>query len=178
MAPMAYVRAFLSNQAMRVRVPGVMRGLRSVTRGVQQGGVLSPVLISVTVTSLPAAGAVGSIPAFPIDMAVNADYVALREMAWSCRWRKMVRKLQWSLDNIVRRLYRLGLAMLPKKPQTLFKAPRLEDKSTSWGTAVKVEVQVTREKTKVLRSLEGTTWGTLQEMLLQMRQCLIVSHPT
>ncbi|CAN8023380.1 unnamed protein product, partial [Ixodes persulcatus] len=166
---MAYVRAW---------VPGGMREPRSVARGVQQGGVLSSVHVSVAVTSLPAAGVVGSIPAFPIDMAVYTDDVALWEMAWSCRRGPMVRKLQWVLDNVVRRLYQLGLDMLPEKPQTFFKAPRLEDKSTSWGTAVKVEVQVMRDKTKVLRFLGGTIWGTSKEMLLQIRQGMIVSGPT
>lgn len=91
----------------------------------QQGGVLSPVLISVGMTSLPAPRAMGSIPAFPTDMAVYADDVALWEMAWSCRRRTMVRKLQWALEKVVRRHYQLGLAMLPEKPKTLFKAPRL-----------------------------------------------------
>lgn len=42
---------------------------------------------------------------------------------------------------------------------------------------MKFEVQVTREKTTVLRSLGKMAWGTPQEILLQMRQGLIVSRP-
>lgn len=202
--PLNYICAFLTERTMCVKVGGALSKPRRVDHGVPQGSVVSPLLFALAIASLPAAARVGEEPALPISMAVYADDVALWSTAPGYRRQRMARALQRALTNTVYHLHQLGLTTSAEKTVALCYAPRRPSKfqptlfigdvpvrvektvtylgltldwRLSWGPATQVVLQRMRTHTNILRALGGTTWGTSQQMLLQLYKGLILARP-
>ncbi|KAG0410989.1 hypothetical protein HPB47_011898 [Ixodes persulcatus] len=127
-------------------------------------------------------------------MAVYADDVALWATAPGYRNQRMACALQRALTNTVYRLHQLGLTTSAEKTVALCNAPRRPSKFQPplfigdvpvrvektatyrltldwrlfWGPAMQVVLQRMRTLTNILRALGGTTWGTSQQMRLQL----------
>ncbi|KAG0433622.1 hypothetical protein HPB47_019743 [Ixodes persulcatus] len=202
--PLNCICAFLSERTMCVRVGGALSKPRRVVCGVPQGSVVSLLLFALAIASLPAAARVGEEPALPISMAVYADDVALWATAPGYRRQRMACALQKALTNTVYHLHQLGLTTSAEKTVALCYAPRRPskfqptlfirdvpvrvektatypgltfDRRLSWGPAMQVVLQRMRTHTNILRALGGTTWGTSQQMLLQLYKGLILPRP-
>lgn len=202
--PFQYVCAFLSGRTMRVRVGSLLSEPRKIVRGVPQGSVISPLLFSLAISSLPTAAKVGEKPNYPINMAVYADDVALWATSSSHRRQTMVREVQRAITNTIYRLAQLGLNTSGEKSVAICYAPRrinkfrpklfigtkqinIEttatylglkiDQRLTWGPAVQDVILAMKKHTNILRSLGGNTWGTSQAMMLQMYRGLILARP-
>ncbi|XP_040067642.1 uncharacterized protein LOC120840922 [Ixodes scapularis] len=137
-------------------------------------------------------------------MAVYADDVVLWSTAPGYPRQRMARALQRALTNTVYHLHQLGLTTSAEKTVALCYAPRRPSKfqptlfigdvpvrvektvtylgltldwRLSWGPATQVVLQRMRTHTNILRALGGTTWGTSQQMLLQLYKGLILARP-
>ncbi|KAG0426305.1 hypothetical protein HPB47_026573 [Ixodes persulcatus] len=99
--PFQYACAFLSGRTMRVRIGSLLSEPRKIVRGVPQGSVISPLLFSLAISSLPTAAKVGEKPNYPINMAVYADDVALWATSSSHRRQTMVREVPRAITNTI-----------------------------------------------------------------------------
>lgn len=57
---LSYIPAFVTERTLRVRVGNTYSTPRGITAGVPQGSVLSPLLFSIAIASLPSAAGVGA----------------------------------------------------------------------------------------------------------------------
>ncbi|KAG0437928.1 hypothetical protein HPB47_017216 [Ixodes persulcatus] len=88
------------------------------------GSVISPLLFSLAISSLPTAARVGEKPNYPINMAVYADDVAIWATSSSHRRQTMVREVQRAITNTIYRLAQLGRNTSGEKSVAICYAPR------------------------------------------------------
>lgn len=90
-----YVRAFLTNRTLRVRVGRATSSPRDVSSGVPQGSVLSPFLFNLVLAPLPDCIPAGL--AFPVGMAVYADDIAI----WAHGPTRLLSKVKACLQGVL-----------------------------------------------------------------------------
>lgn len=201
--PLKYIQAFLEGRTSAVKVDNHYSKQRKTERGVPQGSVLSPLLFSAAISSLPQAIQGDGCPEHKVHLAVYADDVALWIVAPVCERREAVEELQRAISNVVYHLQQLGLEVSPEKTKMIKHAAKTRhfqpslyihgeklkrekvatylgiqlDSRISFGPAATYAVRGMRQHTNILRRLCGYSWGTSQAMMLQLYHGLVLSRP-
>ncbi|XP_077553330.1 uncharacterized protein LOC144168168 [Haemaphysalis longicornis] len=118
----SYVKAFLANLTLRVKVGRATSSPRDISSGVLKGSGLSPFLFNLVLASLPDCIPAGL--AFTVELAVYADDIAM----WAHRPTKLLSKvkacLQGMLWPVADFLTSPGLQLSESKTQALVFHPR------------------------------------------------------
>lgn len=201
-----YVEAFLRDRTASVSASGETSSPRSLTCGVPQGSVLSPLLFSVALAALPQAIQIANNKRLKtqVQLAVYADDIALWSSARGAERLTVQAQLQKALNNTRHFLATLGLTLSASKSVVLCAAPHrthkfqlelhlggllipverkarylgitLDDKAT-WTPAVNDVIKAMTKHTSILRMLGGQSHGTSQGLLLQLYKGLILARP-
>ena len=86
------LKQYLVNRTVRAKLGDVLSAPRTLTRGVPQGGVLSPTLFNIVMANLPCQ--VNN----DINMSIFADDIAI----WSCSRTNAIRSLEHKMSNAVK----------------------------------------------------------------------------
>lgn len=119
---LAYVKAFLYFGTFWDRIPGATSSPRSVTQGVPQGSVLSPLLFNVVMAAL--SKLLQQEGPFPVQIFIYADEVALWCVEPTGRARKIRRELPEALNSICYVIEELDLTHSVERTTALLYRPR------------------------------------------------------